>query len=208
MELFYFVDFGDCYYTYCINIWILQGDSVGIHIQSGAWCIGVPSRTKSLPHCGILFLGWVCGRNFFFVIRCFTHNRELRHEDGCWLLYVIDDFWSYFLILFSFLFSFFSNWENGGVPPPPNKQIDPTAEYKKGHIFVRPCKWSLNCTVENFTWVKSLFLHSQRIPTIQQGITWGVSSVGKPCRPGQWFPRWVCPRSCTWVISMKLKGFT
>ncbi len=31
--------------------------------------------------------------------------------------------------------------------------------------------------------------HSSKILTIQQGITRGVSSVGKPCRPEHGFPR-------------------
>ncbi len=31
--------------------------------------------------------------------------------------------------------------------------------------------------------------HSSKILTIQQGITRGVSSIGKPCRPQQGFPR-------------------
>ncbi len=36
-------------------------------------------------------------------------------------------------------------------------------------------------------------LHSSKILTIQQGITRGVSSVGKPCRPEHRFPRPNCP---------------
>ncbi len=38
---------------------------------------------------------------------------------------------------------------------------------------------------------KETFLeyHSSKILTIQQGITRGVSSVGKPCRPEHGFPR-------------------
>ncbi len=36
-------------------------------------------------------------------------------------------------------------------------------------------------------------LHSSKILTIQQGITRGVSSVGKPCRPEHGFPRPNCP---------------
>ncbi len=35
--------------------------------------------------------------------------------------------------------------------------------------------------------------HSSKILTIQQGITRGVSSVGKPCRPEHGFPRPNCP---------------
>ncbi len=36
-------------------------------------------------------------------------------------------------------------------------------------------------------------MHSSKILTIQQGITRGVSSVGKPCRPEHGFPRPNCP---------------
>ncbi len=38
-----------------------------------------------------------------------------------------------------------------------------------------------------------LSLHSSKILTIQQSITRGVSSVGKPCRPEHGFPRPNCP---------------
>ncbi len=40
---------------------------------------------------------------------------------------------------------------------------------------------NINVTLSN--------LHSSKILTIQQGITRGVSSIGKPCRPEQGFPR-------------------
>ena len=36
-------------------------------------------------------------------------------------------------------------------------------------------------------------IHSSKILTIQQGIPRGISSIGKPCRPQQGFPRWVYP---------------
>ncbi len=36
-------------------------------------------------------------------------------------------------------------------------------------------------------------LHSSKILTIPQGITRGVSSIGKPCRPEHRFPRPNCP---------------
>ena len=48
-------------------------------------------------------------------------------------------------------------------------------------------KWRLSDSIYVLVHV-----HYSKILFMQQGVTWGVSSIGNPCRPYQGFPRWIC----------------